>query len=128
MADSSIVGVIKDGKGTFKASGAIVKGQAVKPHTTEGEWIACAADGAAKGIADEAAASGAYFSVTLVGGTEALAGAALATPGTWLKSDTNGKLIAVTTDLDPVVGYSIGIATAENDMVPVFVIPQLYSA
>lgn len=122
-----IKGQIREGKGTFKASGAIVRGQAVMPHTTEGEWIACGANEAVKGIADEAAASGDYFTVTMIGGTYAKAGAAIAVPGTWLKPTTGGLLIAATADEDDVVGYSLGIATAANDLIAVFVAPGFFS-
>jgi len=125
MADETIKGVITEGRCAAVASGAIVKGTAVKPTTTQGVWIECTAGDVAKGIANESVADGKDFSVTLIGGAEALAGAAIATPGTWLKATTDGKLIAVTTDADPHVAYSMGIATALNDMIPVFVLPGM---
>lgn len=121
--------VLSEGRGSFKASGAVARGVAMRPHATiEGSWIVCAAGEAVKGISEHAAADGEIISVCLIGGTEALAGAAIPTPGTWLKATTNGKLIPVTTNLDPTVGYSLGIATALNDMVAVIVFPYLHSA
>ena len=55
-----------------------------------------------------------------------MAGEALATPGTWLKCDADGFVVAADADADNIIGYSLGIATAKNDVIPVFVCPGTY--
>jgi hypothetical protein len=123
----SMKAVLSEGRGTFKASGAITKGMIVKPTTTEGTWIKCGAGEAGKAVADEAAADGAYFSATLIGGTEVVAGAAMATPGTYFMSDANGAATPVTAVTDRIVGYTLGVA-ASGDTVPCIVLPSQYAA
>lgn len=112
---------------TFKASGAITKGMICK-FSAAGVVIKCGAGEAARVVAMEAVADGDYGQFTVLGGTEVAAGAAIATPGTWLKSDANGQAIAATTDEDAVIGYSVGVAGAANDVIAMVVCPGFYSA
>lgn len=127
MADASIGAVVVGGSISAKAAAAIAKGVCVEPDTS-GTWVkATGAGSAVKGISSEAAtAAGKNISVVLIGGTEAVAGEALATPGTWLKCDADGFVVAADTDADNIIGYSLGIATAKNDVIPVFVCPGTY--
>lgn len=122
-----IQGYIPSAQFTFKASGAITKGMIVK-FSAAGVVIKCGAGEAGRFVAAEAVADGHYGQFTGLGGAEVAAGAAIATPGTWLKSDVNGQAIAATTDEDAVIGYSVGVAGAANDVIAMVVSPGFYSA
>ncbi|OPZ66722.1 MAG: hypothetical protein BWY84_00022 [Candidatus Aerophobetes bacterium ADurb.Bin490] len=114
-------------QGTFKASGAITKGMICK-FKAAGTVTKCGAGEAARVVACEAVADGKYGQFTILGGGKIAAGAAIATPGTWLKSDANGQAIAATTDEDAVIGYSVGVAGAANDLIAAVILPGFYSA
>lgn len=127
--DAPIQAVVKGGCASVVSGEAIAKGVCVSP-TTSNTWVkATGANGAVKGITNEAVtAASKVLSVTLIGGTEAVAGEALPTPGTWLKCDADGYVVAADTDADNIIGYSLGIATAKLDVIPVFVNPGTYEA
>ncbi len=114
-------------QGTFKASGAITKGMICK-FSAAGTVTKCGAGEAARVVACENIADGKYGQFTVFGGGKIAAGAAIATPGTWLKSDANGQAIAATTDEDAVIGYSVGVAGAANDLIAAVILPGFYSA
>lgn len=122
----TIAAFISEGAKAFRASGAITKGQIVK-FSSEGVVAAAGLNEAGIGIADSDAADGAIVVVRLVGGAEVIAGAALATPGTFVKSDANGRAIAIDADKDKVIGYTVGVSTAAGDIIPIVIYKSLAS-
>lgn len=111
---------------TFKASGAITKGMICK-FASAGVVTKCGAGEAGRMVAAEAIADGDYGQFTLLGGCEVKAGKALATPGTYFKSDANGAAVAVAADQDDYIGYTVGVAGAAGDIIAAVVLPGFYA-
>ena len=128
MGAEGIRAYIPQANSTFIAGGTITKGIAVKPDSTAGQVVAAGAGERAIGIANMDSSLGKTVTVTMLGGTEATAGAAIATIMSPLVVTTGGKLIAATTDKDKIVGFSVGVAGADGDIIPVIVVPSVISA
>lgn len=123
----AIQGYIPSAQFTFKASGAITKGMIVK-FSAAGVVEKCGAGELGKFVAAEAVADGNYGQFTGLGGCEVAAGAAMATAGTFFKSDANGQAIAVAADKDAYIGYTVGVAGKADDVIAAVVCPGFYAA
>lgn len=122
----AIQGYIPSAQFTFKASGAITKGMICK-FASAGVVTKCGAGELGKFVAAEAVADGDYGQFTGLGGCEVAAGAAMATPGTFFKSDANGQAIAVAANKDAYIGYTVGVAGKANDVIAAVVCPGFYT-
>lgn len=109
-------------------AGADLTGQqynAVKLDAS-GDVVVAGAGELAIGILMNAPDSGEAASVVALGGALALAGGSV-DEGAFLKVDTNGDLVATTTDNDFYVARAI-VAASDGDIFHVFVNPGFYGA
>lgn len=86
---------------------------AVKQHTDGTLILAAAGTDKIVGILQNKPAVGAAAVVRFGGTSKAIAGGTISV-GAWVTSDSNGKLVATTTDKDVVVGKYLGTASAAS--------------
>ena len=126
ITKQGISAYLERGKGTFLAGSAISKGQ-ILVFSAEGTVVPASVAGTNSFIiAAQDIASGSYGEVCILGGSEVLAGAAIAAAGTLLTNDTNGNAVASTTKGDCVIGYNTGVSGASGDIIPLIVSPSLH--
>jgi hypothetical protein len=105
----------------FTAGGTIVKGHAVKLHTTTSQVVeATAVTDKMIGIAHNSAASGEKVEVAMPGGGAEAKSSGTIAAGKQLTSHTDGTLKAVAAANDRVIGVALDDAAA-NDLFPIFV-------
>ena len=85
----------------------------VKQHTDGTLILAAAATDKIVGVLQNKPAVGAAALVRMGGTTKAVAGGTISV-GAWVTSDSNGKVVATTTDKDVVLGKYLGVASAAS--------------
>lgn len=85
----------------------------VKQHTDGTAILSAAATDKHVGVLQNKPAVGAAALVRFLGTTKAVSGGTIAV-GSWVTSDSNGKVIATTTDKDVVIGKYLGTAAAAS--------------
>lgn len=85
----------------------------VKQHTDGTAILSAAATDKHVGVLQNKPAVGAAALVRFLGTTKAVSGGAIAV-GSWVTSDSAGKVIATTTDKDVVIGKYLGTAAAAS--------------
>jgi len=114
--------------GNFKADGAIVKYRAVKLSTDDETVIACTDGQTAIGVSLETAADGQNVRVGLLGIFPVECNAAV-TKDAYVNCSAAAGLVddaASTTEVN--LGKALRAATAQYDVIPVFVCPVFYSS
>ena len=107
--------------------------KAVKIDSTDttDSRLACELAGAgnvAMGILQTTELTGYEVKVVTAGATKAMAGAAISDLTKPCKINASGKVISVTTDKDFYLGWPKSVATADGDIIELFVAPGYYAA
>jgi hypothetical protein len=129
-AQSGMYGVMQQAKGSFQnasSSVAIPKGTVCK-FSGMGKIAPCSTGEAGHCVADTLIAASDWGMVTMIGGCEVLAGEVLATAGTVCKLDSSGRVVATGADRENAVGFTVGVATAANDIIAFFFLPILQTS
>lgn len=101
----------------------------MKLHTTAGQVTVCsgATDLAIGLLQNKPAAAGRAARVAIGGISKGVAGAAISL-GAQVGTDTNGRLVAKTTDEDWVIGVALTASTASGDVIDVLMTTGAYYA
>lgn len=113
---------------TFKADGTIAIYRAVKLSTTDETVIACTDNQAAIGVSLEAATDGQNLRVGLIGIFPVECNAAVAKDAIVHPAAAAGLIDDDAAAGEFILGRALRAATAQNDVIPVFVCPMPYNA